>query len=60
MRLYIKTVGDLIRELQKYPPYAPIYDKNGKEFEEIKYENKIPFYDLSKCSWDSKEGFKLI
>lgn len=59
MRITINNIGDLIRELQKYPPYALIFTEDGKPIEEIKYDGKIPFYDLSKDKWDKKEGFKI-
>lgn len=60
MRLNIVTVGDLIRELQKYPPYMEIFNENGKVFEQIQYNNKIPSYNLTKNKWEEKEGIKLI
>ena len=59
MRLQIETVGDLIRTLQTYPQYMKIFNQSGKQFEDISYNNKIPFLDLSKDKWKEDEGLIL-
>ncbi len=59
MRIGIENVGDLIRELEKYPPYMRIFkDEGGEQFHDIAYEKDIPIIVLRpKQSSDLKDWF---
>lgn len=55
----IKTIGDLIKELQKYPLDANIFDMFGDRFEEIKYCDEIYLGDPANPYVEITEGYKL-
>lgn len=55
----IETIGDLIKELQKYPQDANIFDMYGDRFEEIKYCNEIYLGDPANPCVEVTEGYKL-
>lgn len=55
----IETIGDLIKELQKYPQDANIFDMFGDRFEEIKYCNEIYLGDPANPYVEVTEGYKL-
>ena len=56
MRANIKTVGDLIRELEKYPPYMNVFAKGGSTIDNIHYNGKIQVYDIKDSKWETIEG----
>lgn len=55
----IKTIGDLIKELQKYPLDANIFDMFGDRFEKIKYCDEIYLGDPANPYVEITEGYKL-
>jgi len=55
----IKTIEDLIKELQKYPQDANIFDMYGDKFEEIKYCSEIYLGDPANPYVEVTEGYKL-
>ena len=55
----IETIGDLIKELQKYPQDAFIFDMFGERFEEIKYCNEIFLGDGANPWVETTEGYLL-
>lgn len=55
----IKTVEDLINELQQLPQDAFIFDMYGDRFEEIKYCNEIYLGDPANPYVEITEGYKL-
>ena len=56
----INTVGDLIKELQKYPQDALIFDIYDSHFEEIIYSDEIPCGDPANPYCKFIEGFILL
>ena len=50
------TVGDLIKELEKYPSYMNVFAKGGATISNIHYDRKIPVYDIKDSQWDKIEG----
>lgn len=56
MKMTFTTVGDLIRELEKYPPYMNVFAKGGVTIDNIHYDGKIPVYDVKDSKWDTIEG----
>lgn len=56
MKMTIKTVGDLIRELEKYPPYMNVFAKGGSIINNIHYNGKIQIYDIKDSKYDTFEG----
>lgn len=55
----IETIGDLIKELQKYPQDAKIFDMFNEHFEEIKYCKEIYLGDPANPHVEITEGYKL-
>lgn len=55
----IKTIEDLIKELQKYPQDARIFDMYGEPFEEIKYCKEIYLGDSANPWTEITEGYLL-
>lgn len=55
----IKTIGDLIEELKKYPQDALIFDTSAEHFEEIIYEEEIFLGDSANPNCKIVEGFIL-
>jgi len=55
----IKTIEDLIKELQKYPQDARIFDMFGEPFEEIKYCKEIYLGDFANSQVEITEGYIL-
>ena len=55
----INTIGDLIKELQKYPQDAKIFDVYSNRFEEIKYCDEIYLGDPANPYVEITEGYKL-
>lgn len=55
----IETIGDLIKELQKYPQDANIFDMYGDRFENIKYCDEIYLGDPANPWVETTEGYKL-
>lgn len=55
----IKTVEDLINELQQLPQDAFIFDMFGERFEEIKYCNEIYLGDGANPWVETTEGYLL-
>ena len=55
----IKTVKDLINELQQLPQDAFIFDMFGERFEEIKYCNEIYLGDGANPWAETTEGYLL-
>lgn len=47
MRVDIITVGDLVRELMKYPSYVKVFINKGESIEELQYNTKITYLDAS-------------
>lgn len=56
MQKTITTVGDLIKELEKYPPYMNVFARGGATISNIHYDGKIPIYDIKDSKWDKIEG----
>ena len=56
----IETIRDLIKELQKYPPDAFIFDLYGDPFEKIEYRDEIFLGDPANPNCKTTDGFKLI
>lgn len=56
MKVVIKTVGELIKELEKYPSYMNVRAKDGTTISNIHYNGKIPFYIPKDRKWEEKEG----
>lgn len=56
MQKTITTVGDLIKELEKYPSYMNVFAKDKATINNIHYDGKIPAYDLKDSKWDKIEG----
>ena len=55
----IKTVEDLINELQQLPQDAFIFDMYGERFKEIKYCNEIYLGDEANPWAEITEGYLL-
>lgn len=55
----IKTIEDLIKELQKYPQDARIFDMFGEPFEKIKYCEEIYLGDSANPWAETTEGYIL-
>lgn len=55
----IETIEDLIKELQKYPQDAFIFDMYGERFEEIKYCDEIYLGDGANPWVETTEGYLL-
>ena len=55
----IKTIGDLIEELKKYPQDALIFDMFGERFEKIKYCEEIYLGDSANPWTETTEGYIL-
>ena len=55
----IETIGDLIKELQKYPQDALIFDMFGERFEKIKYCEDIYLGDPANLWVETTEGYLL-
>jgi len=55
----INTVGDLIKELEKYPPDTLIFDFIGDKFSEIKYCEEIFLGDSANPNCKTVRGLKL-
>ena len=55
----IKTIGDLIEELKKYPQDALIFDMFTERFEEIIYKEEIFLGDPANSNCKIVEGFIL-
>ena len=60
MKINIKTVGDLIQELQKYPQDMLIFDMGGDLFEEVKIVEEIPLGDPANPKCKFVKGLELI
>ena len=56
----INTIGDLIKELQKYPQDALIFDIYDSHFEEIIYSDESPCGDPANPYCKFTEGFILL
>ena len=56
----IETITDLIKELQKYPADAKIFDMYGDKFENIEYCSEIYLGDPANPWVETTEGYKLI
>lgn len=56
MKITVKTVGDLIRELEKYPLYMNVFAKGGSTIDNIHYNGKIQVYDIKDSKYDTIEG----
>lgn len=56
MKITVKTVGDLIRELEKYPSYMNVFAKGGSTIDNIHYNGKIAVYDIKDSKWETIEG----
>ena len=56
MKVVFKTVGELIKELEKYPPYMNVFAKDGATISNIHYDGKVPVYDVKDSKWDTIEG----
>lgn len=56
----MKTIEDLIRELQKYPLDALIFDLYGDPFETIEYCEEIYLGDPANPYCKVTSGYKLI
>jgi len=56
----IKTIGDLIEELKKYPQDALIFDLNGERLEGLKYCEEIYLGDPANPRVEITEGYKLL
>jgi len=56
----IKTIGDLIEELKKYPQDALIFDICDDHFEEIIYSDEIPCGDPANPHCKFVKGFILL
>lgn len=56
----IETISDLIKELQKYPADARIFDMYGDKFEKIEYCSEIYLGDPANPWVETTEGYKLI
>lgn len=50
---YINTVGDLIRELKKFPSEAYVFDLMYEPIDRVYYKEEIPLGDTGnpKCKW---------
>jgi len=55
----IKTIGDLIEELKKYPQDALIFDIFTECFEEVIYKKEIFLGDSANPNCEVVEGFIL-
>lgn len=55
----IKTIGDLIEELKKYPQDALIFDMFAECFEEVIYKEEIYLGDYANPNCEVVEGFIL-
>lgn len=55
----IKTIGDLIKELEKYPQDALIFDTFVERFKEIIYMDEIFLGDPANPNCEIVEGFIL-
>ena len=55
----IKTIGDLIKELQNYPSDALIFDMFEDRFEELIYKEEIFLGDPANPNCKTVEGFIL-
>lgn len=56
----IETIFDLIKELQKYPVDARIFDMYGDKFEKIEYCSEIYLGDPANPYCEVTTGYKLI
>ena len=57
----IETIGDLIKELQKYPQDALIFDMFGERFNgRLKYCEEIYLGDPANPNCEIVEGIMLI
>ena len=56
----IDTISDLIKELQKYPQDALIFDMYGDKFETIEYDDEIYLGDSANPRVKTTDGYKLI
>lgn len=55
----IETIENLIKELQKYPQDALIFDMFGERFEQIRYCKEIYLGDSANPWAETTEGYIL-
>ncbi len=55
----IKTIGDLIKELEKYPQDALVFDTFMQRFKEVIYMEEIFCGDSANSNCEIVEGFIL-
>lgn len=56
----IETIGELIIELQKYPPNTKIFDLYDDPFEEVEYCDKIYIGDPPNPKSKVTKGYRLV
>lgn len=56
----IETIGDLIKELQKYPQDAKIFDMYSDRFEDLRYSDEIYLGDPANPYVEITDGYLLI